>query len=218
MHRGIGHSIIWQTAPSCPPSCERQRYTPGEVFHRAVSCFCSYPKVCGCFKFTKVTMTTDSPAQEMTTYPVLLGWRCWKWPRRVGSGKDHHCEIWIEAICGPSVKNAGRGNTGKLYCPTWEEECLQVACKEDSIYYSEWNSWYNFRAWALLSSCKTNQTGLAHVQHISLPFHLHPTYNNFYILFWILSLTICHYGLIICSISDASRMANLSCCCYKIIQ
>ena len=45
--------------------------TPGEVFHRAVSCFCSYPKVCGCFKVTKVTMTADSPAQEMTPIPSL---------------------------------------------------------------------------------------------------------------------------------------------------
>ena len=29
-------------------------------------------------------------------------------------------------------------------------------------------------------------------------------------------LTVCHYGLIICSISDSSRMSNFSCCCYKI--
>ena len=46
--------------------------TAGEVFHRAVSCFCSYPKVCGSFKVTKVTMTADSPAQEMTPIPSFL--------------------------------------------------------------------------------------------------------------------------------------------------
>lgn len=45
--------------------------TPGEVYHRAVSCFCSYPKVCGCLKVTKVTMAGDSPAQEIIPIPIL---------------------------------------------------------------------------------------------------------------------------------------------------
>ncbi|CAL8380038.1 unnamed protein product [Gadus morhua 'NCC'] len=46
--------------------------TPWEVFHREVSCFYSYPKVCGCFKVIKVTMTADSPAQERTPIPSFL--------------------------------------------------------------------------------------------------------------------------------------------------
>ena len=43
--------------------------TPGEVFDREVRCFCSYPEVCDCFNITQVTMTTDSPVQEVSPVP-----------------------------------------------------------------------------------------------------------------------------------------------------
>ena len=43
--------------------------TPGKIFHREVSCFCNYPKVCDCFNVKQVTMTTDSPGQEVSTVP-----------------------------------------------------------------------------------------------------------------------------------------------------
>ena len=44
--------------------------TPGEIFHREVSCFCSYSKVCDCFNVKQVTMTTDSPGQEVSTVQI----------------------------------------------------------------------------------------------------------------------------------------------------
>ncbi|KAK0141203.1 hypothetical protein N1851_021796 [Merluccius polli] len=44
----------------------------GKVFHRAVSCFCNYPSVCGCFKAANVTMTPGSPAHEVSSPPPSL--------------------------------------------------------------------------------------------------------------------------------------------------
>ena len=100
--------------------------TPWEVFHREVSCFYSYPKVCGCFKVIKVTMTADSPAQERTPIPSFLDEDIESDQDMLEVGKFIILKYDEKQYVG-KVLNIQGGNTGKLYGSTRKEKCLPVA-------------------------------------------------------------------------------------------